>query len=360
MIVLYPSWWSLKKMESSESTKCRFTILALYQFLDHKLSPETVEKLRNHLETFLRPKMARGMLILAEEGINGTICLPFEHQDAILNELLHHFPKLRTRLSYHIENVFFRLKVRIKPEIVTLGVDAISSDPTQQVGTYVEAGEDWDMLLKDPSCLVVDTRNEYEYQVGTFQNAINPHTQSFVDFPDWMKEHLDQLKQVNKVAFFCTGGIRCEKATAYCMDLLKDSPHKPEVYHLKGGILSYLDTVPAEHSLFKGECYVFDRRTAVQHGLRPSTAYVLCRACRHPLTEEDRLHPQYEEGVSCHVCIDSRRACRARYESRQKQMELWETHLHDRKERKLQSKLKHASPSGSESNRSSLLMGENC
>lgn len=338
-------------MESTESTECYpFTILALYQFLEQKISAETVKQHRDHLEAFLRPFTVRGMLILAEEGINGTICFPSEHKDTILDQLFHQFPKLRTRLSYHHENVFFRLKVRIKPEIVTLGVDATSSDPTVQVGTYVEPGEDWDALLQDPNCLVIDTRNEYEYQVGTFQNALNPHTQSFVDFPSWIHDQLNQMKQVDKLAFFCTGGIRCEKATAFCMDLLKNSPRKPEVYHLKGGILNYLDTVPEEQSLFEGECYVFDRRTAVKHGLKPSENYILCHACRHPLTKEDRLHPNYEEGVACHVCADNRKTRRKRYESRQKQMELWDTHLHDRKERKLQKKLQYITSNGNDSN----------
>ncbi|GAX23049.1 UPF0176 protein [Fistulifera solaris] len=346
-------------MELDEaSIENAFAILALYQFLDHKLSPEVVADRRDQLEAFLRLKTARGMIILAQEGINGTICFPSEHKDAVMTHLLHDFPNLRTRLSYHPENVFFRLKVRIKSEIVTLGVNATVSDPTLQVGTYVEPGEDWDTLLKDPNCLVIDTRNEYEYQVGTFHNAINPHTHSFVDFPEWIQENMDQMKQVTKVAMFCTGGIRCEKATAYCMNLLKDSPHQPEIYHLKGGILGYLDTVQEEKSLFKGECYVFDRRTAVQHGLKPSTTYVPCHACRHPLTAEDRLHPDYEEGVSCHVCIDSRQTRRERYESRQKQMKLWDTHLHDRKERKLQNQLQRVDPatSGSNTNTGSLLI----
>ena len=353
-----------------------FCVLALYHFVSKKLQDEEVTALKDEVEAFLRRfHSCRGTILLATEGINGTICFPNEHQTTIYNFFLQKFPHLQqTRISYHDQNVFFRLKVRIKNEIVTMMgghnntndnnnklPSGVTVDPTQTVGTYVPAPE-WDRLIQDPTCLVIDTRNEYEYQVGTFRRAVNPHTQSFCEFPQWLLEQQLQLKQqsnnndnkdedqqqhcfpkYNKVAMFCTGGIRCEKATSYCLNVLskqqsnlKDTP----VYHLKGGILAYLDQVPAEQSTFEGECYVFDQRTAVQHGLRPSETYTLCHACRQPLTPTDREHPDYVEGICCHVCChdEDRVGRRKRYKERQKQFELCSNegipHVHDAKEYK--------------------------
>jgi UPF0176 protein len=232
-----------------------------------------------------------------------------------------------------------------------MGRTGDESDPTKRVGTYVNPGPDWDRLIQDEDCLVIDTRNDYEYMVGTFQRAINPHTESFVEFPDflrgqlekqgWSKEAGCEKPKFKKIAMFCTGGIRCEKSTSYCLDLLEknniEQDQKPEVYHLKGGILAYLDQVEKqEESTFNGECYVFDHRVAVQHGLKPSEQFTICYGCRAPLTPQDRKHPSYKEGVSCHACAERRQANRYRFEERHKQMKLNEAHLNgDKKEQQL-------------------------
>jgi UPF0176 protein len=190
---------------------------------------------------------------------------------------------------------FYRMKVRIKPEIVTMGVPG--TDPTKIVGTYVEP-EDWNGLIADPEVAVIDTRNDYEVGIGTFEGAINPETDSFRQFPDWFRER-KELHGKKKFAMFCTGGIRCEKATAYLRELGFD-----EVYHLKGGILKYLERVPEEDSLWRGECFVFDQRTAVKHGLDVGS-YELCYACRMPISAEDIASELYQPGVSCPKCHDT-------------------------------------------------------
>jgi UPF0176 protein len=368
-----------------------FSILALYHFPSPKLTEERVDTLRDEIEVFLLSHHARGTIVLATEGINGTICYPKnnnDNNDSVVSFFSELFPQLQTRLSFHKEHVFYRLKVRIKPEIVTMGVAVGVVPPaanthattTTGVGTYVNAGPDWDRLIADPECLVIDARNEYEIQVGTFRGAVNPHTRAFVEFPEWIRQQLvlnelmlveDEKQQhpereavqttaapvknpkFNKLAFFCTGGIRCEKATAYCLDLLQtnkttnnsiadDDKNEIQVYHLKGGILAYLDQVSQDRSTFEGECYVFDHRTAVQHGLRASDKYTICHACRHPLTVEDRQKNNadyYQLGICCQYCISDeyRLERRQRYESRQKQFEICEKegvpHVHDAKEK---------------------------
>ncbi|MDP3895060.1 MAG: rhodanese-related sulfurtransferase, partial [Mesorhizobium sp.] len=208
---------------------------------------------------------------------------------------------------------FNRMKVRLKQEIVTMGVGSI--DPVGGAGAYVEAA-DWNALLADPETILVDTRNDYEVAIGTFKGAVNPHTKSFREFPAWVEAHRADLEG-RKVAMFCTGGIRCEKATAYVRSLGLD-----EVYHLKGGILKYLEDVPAEESLWEGECFVFDERVSVAHGLEEGKAE-LCRGCRHPLTPEDRASPKFEHGICCPHCFDTRSdEDRARYAERHRQVAL--------------------------------------
>jgi len=316
----------------TESNDPSYCILALYKFVSPKLSRETVEKLKNDLETVLRKHAVRGNLLLATEGINGTICYPREHYRTVLAELQHRFPHLRIRLSYSTTSVFRRLKIRIKNEIVTMGCEH-HVDPTQQVGTYVPPGPDWDRLLQDPDCLVVDARNDYEVQIGSFHNAVNPHTQSFTELPAWLHYEI-QNRKPKKIAMFCTGGIRCEKATSKCLE-----SYKLPVYHLEGGILAYLDTVPQEESLFHGECFVFDQRVAVTHGLQASQEYITCYACRHPLNSSDRAqNSNYQPGLCCPYCVDESRR-RQRYEDRQKQVELSQQagvpHMHDPREQQL-------------------------
>lgn len=238
----------------------------------------------------------KGTILLAAEGINATVAGSRSALDALFaffnsDRRLAHLP---VRESIATTPPFQRLKVKLKAEIVTLGQP--EANPNHQVGTYVTP-QDWNRLIQDPEVLVVDTRNDYEVNIGSFQRAINPHTDRFRDFPAYVQQHLDP-QQHRKVALFCTGGIRCEKATSF---LLKQGFES--VYHLKGGILSYLETVSPEESLWDGECFVFDERVAVTHGLEPGH-YDLCPSCGHPLAEADRQSPAYEPGICCPACVD--------------------------------------------------------
>ena len=220
---------------------------------------------------------------------------------------------LGNKLSFCDENPFYRMKVRLKKEIVTLGVKDLS--PRRQVGQYV-APEDWNALISRPDVRLIDTRNDYEVGLGTFEGAENPDTQSFRDFPAWVEENLDADKD-QEIAMFCTGGIRCEKSTS----LLKEMGYK-NVYHLQGGILNYLERVPKEQTMWKGDCFVFDNRVTVDHDMEEGR-YVLCPACRMPLSEEDKQSPKYEQNVSCPRCIDRLTpARRSSLEERAKQIEL--------------------------------------
>ena len=257
----------------------------------------------------------KGTLLLAEEGINGTVAGSREGIDALIAYLRSdvRFADLEHKESFADAMPFYRMKVRLKKEIVTLGVPGIN--PNNKVGTYV-APENWNALISDPDVVVVDTRNGYEYDIGTFRGAIDPHTTTFREFPDYVSKNLDPAKH-KKVAMFCTGGIRCEKASSFMLEQGFD-----EVYHLQGGILKYLENVPAEESLWEGECFVFDQRVAVGHGLELGI-YDQCHACRHPVSPEEMASDQYVEGVSCPHCFDTlSEEKRASVAERQKQMEL--------------------------------------
>ena len=254
--------------------------------------------LRMQLERACRAHDIRGTLLIAPEGINGTIAGKPDDIEAILSIIcaVPGCADLDVKLSGAATPPFHRMKVRVKREIVTMGEEGI--DPRRSVGTYVEA-QDWNALICEPGTIVIDTRNDYEVAVGTFQGAVDPQTATFRDFPAWFREKRDLLLGTGtepKVAMFCTGGIRCEKSTAF----LKQEGIA-EVFHLKGGILKYLETVPEEQSLWRGECFVFDQRVAVGHGLKPGT-HVLCHACRRPVAPEGLASPLYEEGVSCAAC----------------------------------------------------------
>jgi UPF0176 protein len=269
-----------------------------------------------------------GTLLLAEEGINGTIAgtrsgidniLAYLRGDPRLGDLEH-------KESFAEHPPFYRMKVKLKKEIVTMGVPGI--DPTERVGRYVKP-EDWNALIRDPDVLLVDTRNDYEVDVGTFKGAVDPRITTFREFPDYVKRNFDPEKQP-RVAMFCTGGIRCEKASAYMLQ-----QGFPEVYHLQGGILKYLENIPAERSLWQGECFVFDQRVAVGHGLAPGH-YELCYGCSRPITAEEKSSPKYQAGVSCPNCYDSLTPeKRAAALERQKQVELakqrGETHIGKRR-----------------------------
>lgn len=289
----------------------KFVVCALYHFV----ILEDFEKLRDPLHKIMKEHDVKGTLLLAKEGINGTISGTREGVDAVLTWLRSdpRLAKVDTKESYDTEVPFYRTRVKLKKEIVTMGIDTI--DPNQIVGTYVKPN-DWNALISDPDVILIDTRNEYEVAIGTFKDAVNPSTETFREFPEYAKKNLDTNKH-KKVAMFCTGGIRCEKSTAYLKSQGFD-----EVYHLEGGILKYLEEVPAEKSLWEGECFVFDNRVSVNHDLEKGS-YDQCHACRMPITEDDKNHEHFLHGVSCHHCHDvTDEVQKQRYIERQKQIEL--------------------------------------
>lgn len=288
-------------------------VCALYKFAvlnDYKA-------LRHPLLDIMLAHDVHGTLLLAREGINGTIAGSRQGINAVQAFLGAdaRFDGIDYKESFVDIQPFKRTKVKLKKEIVTMGVDGI--DPKRIVGTYVEPAK-WNALISDPEVLLVDTRNQYEVEIGTFEHAVNPATDTFREFPDYVKQNLDPTKH-KKVAMFCTGGIRCEKSTAY----LREQGFE-EVYHLKGGILKYLEEVPEEQSLWKGECFVFDDRVTVNHRLERG-AYDQCHACRRPITEAEKQFPEYQQGVSCHRCIDSlSEEQKARFAERERQIRLAE------------------------------------
>lgn len=287
------------------------TIAALYHFAP--VAEPSV--LRAQLAAFCEAHALKGTLLLAAEGINGTVAGSSEAIERLLAYLRDWpgFEPLEAKCSWAAEPPFHRMKVKLKREIVTMGVPGV--DPRHLVGSYVDAAE-WNALLKDPEVLVIDTRNDYEVAIGSFERAVSPNTRSFREFPGYVQTELAGQKQ-RKIAMFCTGGIRCEKASSY----LKANEFA-EVYHLRGGILKYLETVPPADNLWQGECFVFDERVSVDKDLKPG-AHQLCRACRRPLREGDRENPHFEEGVSCPQCFDERsEAQRAAARERERQVRL--------------------------------------
>lgn len=289
----------------------QFVVAALYKFV----SLPDFEALREPLSEQCQYWGVKGTLLLASEGINGTIAGSRAGIDGLLSYLRSdkRLVDLNHKESYDEHMPFYRMKVKLKKEIVTMGVEGI--DPKRVVGTYVEP-KDWNALIADPDVTVVDTRNDYEFELGSFEGAINPETKSFREFPQYVAEKMDPAKN-KKVAMFCTGGIRCEKSTAYMLEQGFE-----EVYHLQGGILKYLEEVPATDTLWKGECFVFDNRVSVDHDLNSGT-YDLCHGCREPITQQDKVSDRYIEGVACPRCFDSQTPeRRARFLERQKQIEL--------------------------------------
>lgn len=281
-----------------------YWIAALYEFKNLTHPKKTAERIEMACQDLL------GTLILAEEGINGTIAGSKEKIDALIEKLQAlGFQNLEIKYSHAQHAPFHRMKVLVKKEIVTLGHPLNEGTPR---GTYVRP-EDWNQLM-DEGVLLIDTRNDYEVQIGSFEDAINPLIKTFRDFPEFVKENLDPQKQ-QRIAMFCTGGIRCEKSTAF----LKQQGFR-EVYHLQGGILAYLEQVPKPLNRWQGECFVFDQRTAVGVGLKTSN-YTFCRTCRRPLSAQDQQHPDHREGVHCQYCahhISERSKQRA--EERHRQM----------------------------------------
>ncbi|WP_027229513.1 rhodanese-related sulfurtransferase [Phyllobacterium sp. UNC302MFCol5.2] len=296
---------------TDHSSNLPFKVAALYRFarLDH------YQSLQEPLAKLCCGLGIKGTLLLAAEGVNGTVAGSAAAIQQLV-DFLNAEPAIagmELKYSYASEMPFKRMKVRLKKEIVTMGVADI--DPLQSVGTYVEP-ENWNALIAAPDTILIDTRNDYETAIGTFAGAVDPQTKTFREFPQWVEDHRDELEG-KKIAMFCTGGIRCEKATAFVKGLGFE-----DVYHLKGGILKYLEDVPAEESRWNGECFVFDERVSVGHGLVEGEAE-LCHACRNPIAPEDKLSQLFEEGVSCPHCYHERTdADRARFAERQKQVRL--------------------------------------
>ena len=294
----------------------KYLTAALYKFV----SLPDFKTLQTPLLDCCNNNQIKGTLLLAEEGINGTVAglpdqiyavLDFLRNNEIfkgrLSDLVH-------KESYTEKMPFYRMKVKLKKEIVTLGVPGV--DPNTMAGTYIKP-EDWNALISDPDVILIDTRNDYEVSVGTFKGAVNPKTTTFRELPDWVAKEKDLIKKKPKVAMFCTGGIRCEKSTAFMRTQGFD-----EVYHLEGGILKYLETIPQEQSLWEGECFVFDERVTVDHSLNPGH-YEMCHACRQPISAEDKQSPKYQHGVSCHYCYGTKTEEQLKSAAeRQKQMDL--------------------------------------
>ena len=288
-------------------------VAALYRFVSFD-APEALQPMISEQCTQTGIK---GTILLAREGINGTVAGEPEAIEALVS-FLRAIPgceELDVKYSHAREMPFYRMKVRLKKEIVTLGVDGI--DPKREVGTYVQP-EDWNALISDPDTVLIDTRNDYEVAIGTFEGAVDPRTKSFSEFPQWFRSHRDALAAgKTKFAMFCTGGIRCEKSTAF----LKAEGIE-QVYHLEGGILRYLENIPEADSKWQGECFVFDERVSVKHGLELGEME-LCHACRRPISQEDKASEHFIEGVSCPACFEERTDDdRARFAERQRQIAL--------------------------------------
>ncbi|MDC1150571.1 rhodanese-related sulfurtransferase [Gammaproteobacteria bacterium] len=291
-----------------------FKVAALYKF-------SLIED-PNRLQTIIRKKFKQleiyGTILVGKEGLNGTISGKkdkLEHA-IIFIKSIEGFENVDIKLSNSKINPFVRLKIKLKNEIVTIGDNSIN--PNEVVGEYVDP-KDWNDLIQDKDTILIDTRNNYEYSIGTFKNSINPNTVRFREFPDWVRNQnfTDEDKKNKKVAMFCTGGIRCEKASSM---MLKDGFEN--VHHLKGGILNYFEKIDKDQSLFNGECFVFDDRVAVKHDLTEGS-YDMCHGCRMPITDDDKLSKEFIRGVSCPACFaKTTKEQKARYMSRQKQVDL--------------------------------------
>ena len=289
----------------------QFDVFAFYKFIAVK----DKESVKQEMDKFLDSLSVCGTILVANEGVNGTIAGTEEQMTQTLQKLaeLTGTDFIPFKKSHADAKPFNRMKVRLKNEIVTIGDPSV--DPNKMVGEYVDP-EEWNDLICQDDVINIDTRNDYEVEIGTFKNAIDPHTKSFREFPDYVKQNLDPKKH-KRVAMFCTGGIRCEKASSY---MLQQGFEK--VYHLNGGILKYLECMPAEKSLWDGDCFVFDGRVSVKHGLELGS-YDMCFACRHPLTDEEKASAHYIKGISCPKCFDKTdNEQKKRFTERQKQLEL--------------------------------------
>ena len=294
----------------------KYKIVSLYSFFPFQES--LIIELKNKLLKIENKNDLSGLLIFACEGINGTICAEKNLIEIVMNLIEQYVDNrnLNIKVSFSKKKVFKKLKIKIKKEIVTMGVNEIN--PSQDNGTYINSFN-WNKLVKNQNTIVIDTRNHYEVSIGTFKNSINPNTKNFSEFPKWVEDNLDshlEKKESPNIAMFCTGGIRCEKATS----LLKKKGYK-NIYHLKGGILKYLDEVSEGENLFEGECFVFDKRVALDKELEEGS-YSICHACGMPVSIQDQKRVEYREGIQCHFCINQfSDDDRKRFEERQKQID---------------------------------------
>ena len=296
--------------------KFKYKVAAFYNFssiIDHEIL--LIKEELTHLAT---NQEIKGTILLAYEGVNGTVC---GTENAIVQfietlEKLLKVSDINVKYSWTEKQAFRRFKARKKKEIVTIGIKQVN--PSKSVGKYIKAGE-WNEFLEDPSNVVIDTRNEYEIKIGNFKGALNPHTSSFREFPAWVQKHLKPLIEENpslKIGMYCTGGIRCEKATSFLIE-----EGFSDVYHLEGGILKYLEDVSAEKSLWNGECFVFDQRVSLDHDLLPGS-HRMCHACGLPISPEDLKKPTYIKGLQCEACVDKfTDSDRARFAERQRQID---------------------------------------
>ncbi len=293
-----------------------YKIVSLYSFFSFQ--ENLILELKNKLLKIENENDITGLLIFASEGINGTICAEKNVIKIVLNLLKKYTEtgKLNLKVSFSKMKVFKKLKIKIKKEIVTMGVPAIN--PSQDTGAYIDSFN-WNKLIKNQNTILIDTRNQYEVSIGTFQNSINPNTRNFSEFPTWVDNHLEshiENKDTTNIAMFCTGGIRCEKATS----LLKKKGYK-NIFHLQGGILQYLNDISEEENLFDGECFVFDKRVALNKKLEKGS-YSICHACGMPVSIQDQKRKEFREGIQCHFCIDQfSDDDRKRFEERQKQID---------------------------------------
>ena len=291
--------------------KNEILVAALYKFVEI----DDLLSLQSNLYEICKKNNIMGTILIANEGINGTISGKTNEINQTISLLKSdkRFTNIEIKYSSTDKQPFHRMKVRLKKEIVTIGLPEIN--PNKKVGTYVKP-DDWNDLISDPNVVVIDTRNKYETKIGSFQNALDPETSSFREFPDWVKKFKSSKENANKkIAMFCTGGIRCEKASS----LMKEEGFE-DVYHLQGGILKYLETIDKENSLWNGECFVFDQRVCLTDELEVGS-YKMCFACRMPITEEEMQNEKYIEGISCIYCYDkTTKEKKERFGSRQKQI----------------------------------------
>ena len=293
------------------TNKNEILVAALYKFVEI----DDLLSLQSNLYEICEENNIMGTILIANEGINGTISGKNNEINQTISLLKSdkRFANIEIKYSSTDKQPFHRMKVRLKKEIVTIGLPEIN--PNKKVGTYVKP-DDWNDLISDPNVVVIDTRNKYETKIGSFQNALDPETSSFREFPDWVKKFKSSKENANKnIAMFCTGGIRCEKASS----LMKEEGFE-DVYHLQGGILKYLETIDKENSLWNGECFVFDQRVCLTDELEVGS-YKMCFACRMPITEEEMQNEKYIEGISCIYCYDkTTKEKKERFGSRQKQI----------------------------------------